>query len=252
MARYARLPFLLLLQHSLSKANPLRSLRHPASSNLLQDRSTSKTVFTKTVVTTITTQTQETKTVVTKEKPAEDPEVSRFENDSNSRLPVSEGSTSMAEVVASMRRASPREDVETIQFPSSPAAYNVIQSEQAPHAPDMSLVDLQEKHKITLKEAHEPQHFVKSKAEAPTESKQEDHAADIVKKVDPQKSGDTKTSRWHSLPVLSLLSLSQTEGLTEGSQFAMLPAACRLLFFLVGAVIVVLLACGCASAALVF
>jgi len=260
MARYARLPFLLLLQHSLSKANPLASLRRPAaSSRLLQDLS--KTVVTKTVVTTITTQTQETKTVVTKEKPAEDPEVTRFDNDSSARQSMAEGSTSMAEVLA-RSRAAPREEVETIQFPASPSAYfrkethgdtgmldenlpEQNQMEQASDAsartaeasirtPDTSFLDLQEKHEVEEKRA--AQRSGKRKIlEAPFESKQ----LPIADKVDPLNSDDAKASRWQSLISVS-----------AGSQFAMLPAACRLLFFLIGLVIVVLTACGCASAAL--
>jgi len=160
----------------------------------------------------------------------------------------------MAEVMASLRRVAPRDEVETIQFPSSQSAYfrkethddpgifedNVPDQhlpEQAPQAPDMSLVDLSEKHSV--KEAHEPQQIAKSRPEARQESKQEDHAAAIVDKVDLPNPEDANTSRWQSL-----LSLS------ERSQSAMLPAACRLLFFLIGVVIVVLAACGCASAAL--
>lgn len=261
MTRHVRLPFLLFLHQSFCKASPLR--RAPASS-VLQDMS--KTVVTKTVVTTITTQTQETKTVVTKEKPAEDPEVSRFENDSNVRqsmLPVSEGSMSVAEVMASLRRSIPREreEVETIQFPSSPSAYfrkethgdpgviedNVAdqsQPEQSQREPETSLVDLREKHNV--KEAQKAQHIGKSNAEASSQSKQDrvvESGGTFVEKVDRQNQnqnlGDAKTSRWQSLL-----------GTSAGVQSEMLPAACRLLFFLIGLVIVVLAACGCASAAL--
>merc|ERR1719191_596268 len=107
MARYARLPLLLICQHLLGQASPLRRPQSAAGS-ILQDLS--KTVVTKTIVTTITTQTQETKTVVTKEKPAEDSEPGRLDNYSNRRqsmLPLSEGSTPMSEVFAQMRRAAP-------------------------------------------------------------------------------------------------------------------------------------------------
>lgn len=259
MTRHVSLSFLVFLHQSLCKASPLR--RAPASS-ILQDLSQdlSKTVVTKTVVTTITTQTQETKTVVTKEKPAEDTDVSRFDTDSSVRqsvLPVPEGSTSLAEVMASLRRAAPREELETIRFPSSPSAYfrkeshgdsgvfedNVSepsQSEHAPHASDVSFIDLQENH--SLKDAHEVHHLAQGKDETSSESKQ-DHVDPQktwdAKMVDPQKQWDAKMGRWQSFLTTS-----------AGSQDMMLPAAFRLLFFLVGLVIVLLAACGCASAAL--
>lgn len=252
MVRHARLPFLLFLQHLVCNASPLR--RAPASS-ILQDLS--NTVVTKTVVTTITTQTQETKTVVTKEKPAEESEVSRFDNDSNVRLPVlpvSEGSTSVAEVMASMRRAAPREEVETIQFPAAASAYirkdthgdggmlednmtDQSQPEHVAHAPDMGLLDVQEKH--NLREKHQAQHFAKGNTEEASERKQEERVTDVAENADLQNSRDIQMSRWQSL-------LSTSEGSGNG----MLPAACRLLFFLVGVIIVLLAACGCASAAL--
>jgi len=261
MACYARLPLLLTIQYSLIKASPLRRARASPSS-VVQDLS--KTVVTKTVVTTITT--QETKTVVTKEKPAEDPEPARLDNDNNGRqsiLPLSEGSTSMAEVYDQLRRAAPREEVETIRFPSSPSAYfrkdghgssasgdtgmledNVSdqsQPEQAPHSPELRFLDLQEKHDVSeeVKEPeerhHEPQHSAKTKSETSTESKQ-----DVIEKVDHKVSGDSWTNRWQSF-------LSVSEGSDLG--FQMLPAACRLLFFLVGVVVVFLIACGFASVA---
>lgn len=253
MACYARLPLLLAIQYSLLKASPLRRAR--ASPSVVQDLS--KTVVTKTVVTTITT--QETQTF-TKEKPAEDPEPARLDNDSNGRqsmLPLSEGSTSMAEVYDQLRRAAPREEVETIRFPSSPSAYyrkdvhgssasgdagmledTADQSppEQTPRSPELRIdaenllqvKDQEEKH-------HEPQHSAKTKLDTSPESKQ-----DVIEKVDPKVSGDSWTNRWQSF-------LSISEGSDLG--FQMLPAACRLLFFLVGVVIVFCIACGFASVA---
>jgi len=253
----------------------MRRARTPARSVLQEQNDVdSKTVVTKTIVTTITTQTQETKTVVTKEKPTEDSEPTRLDNESNGRqsmLPISEGSTPMAEVFAQMRRAAPREEVETIRFPSSPSSYigkdshgdpgvgedSVVeqgqseqavkevkdqevkdqegQAEQAQHSSDLSgqeVKDQEEPH-------HEPQHFPKAKPDTSLESKQ-DHTTEIMEKVDPKKSVDSTTR------LQSFLSIS--EGADSG--FQMLPAACRLLFFLVGVVIVFLLACGFASAAL--
>jgi len=276
MARFARFPFLVLIQYSLSKGSPLRRPQVAPASSVLQDLS--KTVVTKTVVTTITTQTQETKTVVTKEKPADDAESSRFDNDSSNvrqststvaegstsdahanMLPVSEGSTSMAEVFASLRRAAPRDEVETIRFPSSPSAYFRKDShgdaagedpsplpDQSPPEQNSVLLDLQEKHEVKDAEEgrhEEPKHFAKSQPAAlPTVlASKQDLVTDAVEKINSTKSVDPKTITWKSL-----ISISQG----SDSENAMLPAACRLLFFLIGVVIVVLAACGCASAAL--
>eukprot|EP00746_Dinoflagellata_sp_MGD_P000597 gnl/MRDRNA2_/MRDRNA2_101081_c0_seq1.p1 gnl/MRDRNA2_/MRDRNA2_101081_c0~~gnl/MRDRNA2_/MRDRNA2_101081_c0_seq1.p1 ORF type:complete len:270 (-),score=60.22 gnl/MRDRNA2_/MRDRNA2_101081_c0_seq1:26-835(-) len=267
MARYARLPLLLICQHLLAQASPLRRARAPARS-MLQDQNDldSKTVVTKTIVTTITTQTQETKTVVTKEKPTEDSEPTRLDNESNGRqsmLPLAEGSTPMAEVFAQMRRAAPRAEVETIRFPSSPESYfgkdshgdtgmgedNIAeqsQSEQAPHSSDLGgqeVKDQEEPH-------HEPQHFPKAKPDTSLESKQ-DHIAETLEKNDLKKSGDSPTKLQSFLgdaPTRLQSFISLSEGSDSG--FQMLPAACRLLFFLVGVVVVFLLACGFASAAL--
>jgi len=239
---------------------------------MLQDGQdlSSKTVVTRTVVTTITTQTQETKTVVTKEKPAEDPETTRIDGDSRH---LSDGSTSMAEVLAQLRRAAPPEEVETIKFPSSPSAYSVRQDdkflpqkdvhgdagtleenltdhsqpEPSPRSLGISLLDVQGKHDITTEikdpeERHQPaSHFAKSKAEASPESAQLNRATAVMEKIDPKNSGSQKNNVWESL-----ISISQG----SGSGFGMLPAACRLLFFLIGFVIVLIAACGCASAAL--
>lgn len=218
---------------------------------MLQDLS--KTVVTKTVVTTITTQTQETKTVVTKEKPAEESEPGRLDNEPNGRqsmLPLAEGSTPMSEVLTQLRRTAPREEVETIRFPSSPSAYigkdsqiednlsDQNQSEQAPHSSDLRVQEVKDQEEAH----HEPQPAAISLIQKPDASPEvkQDRVPDILEKANLKKAGDA-ASRWQSFL-----------GISEGSDlgFQMLPAACRLLFFLIGVVVVFLVACGFASAAL--
>lgn len=267
MAGYARLPFLVILQQCISEASPLQRPVEAASnlrpraptsaSSILQDLS--KTIVTRTVVTTVT-QTQETKTV-------EYPEGTRMVSDATPRqstLPVSEGSTPMAEVFAQLRRAAPQEELETIKFPSSPSAYitkdthgdgvthednlpDQSQPEISPHSPVVGLLDLQEKHYDNEavkdpEQKHQEALLSKSKVDTPQESKQ-DHNAEVTEKTDVKNPDIQKTGIMPSF-------ISISGGV--GSEFGMLPAACRLLFFLIGFVIVLIAACGCASAALLF